>query len=445
MQYHTFLAEYMWTQQCPRHSDTMLVVLDLKGLSFSGVPWGLIKKQLAQDTLYLPERLGKLFIVNAPGFFTLIWKTISPWLDQRTKDKIEVVSKDFTQKLLRLVDMDQLPSEYGGRSPYPLGEHPFEKSFMEYSLSPATAPLSSSSLNAPDVFTTLPPARAASAQFSPPADIADEPTSAKSSVSSSTTETAQLQQQDQQEPQKPQPHPQQQQQQPQQHHYRQPLVTPLPELTVVTPIQDDLEAQEAAQRIEIDHADVHKGSVRTVSATTTAGESEDSDPEQPPPTVLSTSSTSSAGTVVFANTQVSKTPTSNISRVVPQPTSGQPSVMPATSFASHDGVMERSQSHPTRRSRRSLFSFVTAQHRNSPSTSSLSWTLSHGLPSMRSSSPQPKAAPNPPPTRGRKNEVPGTGQALHRKLAPVAMPARAPLRLPKFPVLDLTKDEGTLL
>lgn len=37
---------------------------------------------------YYPERLGKLFIVNAPYIFMKVWKIIYPFIDNKTKKKV---------------------------------------------------------------------------------------------------------------------------------------------------------------------------------------------------------------------------------------------------------------------------------------------------------------------------------------------------------------------
>ena len=63
--------------------------------------------------------MSKMFIINAPMFFSASWRLIKGWLDPRTTSKIEVFSnkKEAYKKLLELVDEDQLPSDYGGKGP----------------------------------------------------------------------------------------------------------------------------------------------------------------------------------------------------------------------------------------------------------------------------------------------------------------------------------------
>lgn len=93
-------------------------VLDLKGLTTSQLSsraLAIIKEQAAIDSVCFPETMSKMLIVNSPMFFTATWSLIKGWLDPRTTGKIEVLSaKQTTNRLLELVEADQLPSDYGG-------------------------------------------------------------------------------------------------------------------------------------------------------------------------------------------------------------------------------------------------------------------------------------------------------------------------------------------
>jgi len=54
------------------------------------------------DQKYYPERLGKLFIVNTPRMFVMIWNLAKSWLDPGLLKKISICGKDF-QVLMTLV------------------------------------------------------------------------------------------------------------------------------------------------------------------------------------------------------------------------------------------------------------------------------------------------------------------------------------------------------
>ncbi|EEB87082.1 hypothetical protein MPER_15726, partial [Moniliophthora perniciosa FA553] len=64
-----------------------------------------------EDTSDLPPyRMGQLAIINAPSSFTIIWSVIKPWLAKETVEKVDVMGKDYKERLLELVDADSLPS-----------------------------------------------------------------------------------------------------------------------------------------------------------------------------------------------------------------------------------------------------------------------------------------------------------------------------------------------
>ena len=72
------------------------VVLDLQGIGMKQMgkeTMKTIKKILSADSDNYPDSLKKLFIINAPGFFTFIWRVIRPWLHPVVLAKIEMTQK----------------------------------------------------------------------------------------------------------------------------------------------------------------------------------------------------------------------------------------------------------------------------------------------------------------------------------------------------------------
>ncbi|KAG8638578.1 hypothetical protein MANES_14G044000v8 [Manihot esculenta] len=79
---------------------------------------GLFSLSIGQLQDYYPERLGKLFIVNAPYIFMAVWKIIYPFIDNNTKKKIVFVeNKKLKSTLLEDIDESLTPDIYGGRLP----------------------------------------------------------------------------------------------------------------------------------------------------------------------------------------------------------------------------------------------------------------------------------------------------------------------------------------
>lgn len=95
-------------------------ILDLKDLSASKLgkrQMNIIKSMTFIDSLCFPETLNKMMIINAPAFFTMTWKIVRGWIDERTASKIEVIGTDqkrILKKLSKIVDPSNLPADYGG-------------------------------------------------------------------------------------------------------------------------------------------------------------------------------------------------------------------------------------------------------------------------------------------------------------------------------------------
>lgn len=94
----------------------VIIIFDMTGTSMSVNPGALriFKNVLAIDSNYYPERLERLFLINANWMFRGIWAMVSPWLDDATRKKIEILGTDYKPRLLELIAPDQLPVEYGG-------------------------------------------------------------------------------------------------------------------------------------------------------------------------------------------------------------------------------------------------------------------------------------------------------------------------------------------
>jgi len=64
-----------------------------------------------------PENLGRLFVINAPKMFTMLFAIVKSLLSQSTIDKFRIYGTDENEwkaALLEHIDADQLPVHYGG-------------------------------------------------------------------------------------------------------------------------------------------------------------------------------------------------------------------------------------------------------------------------------------------------------------------------------------------
>ncbi|KAK7358719.1 hypothetical protein VNO77_00657 [Canavalia gladiata] len=102
----------------PPGQEKFVGIGDLKGWGYanSDVRGYINALSILQD--YYPERLGKLFIINAPYIFMTMWKMVYPFIDNKTKKKIVFVeNKKLKSTLLEDIDESQLPEIYGGQLP----------------------------------------------------------------------------------------------------------------------------------------------------------------------------------------------------------------------------------------------------------------------------------------------------------------------------------------
>jgi hypothetical protein len=94
----------------------LLVVFDLYGLSSFPDLFALdyVRRVLALDQAYYPERLETIYLVNAPWYFAAIYSLISPFLDPVTAKKVQIIGTDFLPTLREQIDDSMIPQTMGG-------------------------------------------------------------------------------------------------------------------------------------------------------------------------------------------------------------------------------------------------------------------------------------------------------------------------------------------
>ncbi|EDQ87653.1 uncharacterized protein MONBRDRAFT_27060 [Monosiga brevicollis MX1] len=109
--------------------EKQTIILDLKHLSLrpDSKGLGIFKECIRIDQSYFPERLECFFFINAPWIFQPLWAIVRPWLDPVTKRKFHVLGSNYQSTLLKYIDADQLPAEYGGTANFSIPDaKPFE-------------------------------------------------------------------------------------------------------------------------------------------------------------------------------------------------------------------------------------------------------------------------------------------------------------------------------
>lgn len=105
---------------CSRKSgyllETSCSILDLKGVGIAKATsvYGYLQAVSAISQNYYPERLGKMYVINAPWGFSGVFSVVKKFLDPVTSAKIHVLGSGYKSELLAQVPAENLPEEFGG-------------------------------------------------------------------------------------------------------------------------------------------------------------------------------------------------------------------------------------------------------------------------------------------------------------------------------------------
>ena len=96
--------------------ETSCTIIDLKGVGIGKAPsvYGYLRQASAISQNYYPERLGKLYVINAPWGFSTVFSVVKGFLDPVTVDKIHILGSGYEQELLKQVPAENLPKQFGG-------------------------------------------------------------------------------------------------------------------------------------------------------------------------------------------------------------------------------------------------------------------------------------------------------------------------------------------
>jgi hypothetical protein len=96
--------------------ETCCTIMDLKGVGITKVSsvYSYVKQASAISQNYYPERLGRLYLINAPWGFSGVFNIVKGWLDPVTVEKIHVLGGGYQKELLAQVPAENLPKLFGG-------------------------------------------------------------------------------------------------------------------------------------------------------------------------------------------------------------------------------------------------------------------------------------------------------------------------------------------
>jgi len=96
--------------------ETCCTIMDLKGVGVTSISsvYGFVRRVSAISQNYYPERLGKLYLINAPWGFSGAFSMVKGFLDPVTVEKIHVLGTKYQADLLTQIPAENLPKQFGG-------------------------------------------------------------------------------------------------------------------------------------------------------------------------------------------------------------------------------------------------------------------------------------------------------------------------------------------
>lgn len=103
--------------------ETCCTIMDLKGVGLmkANQVYGYLQAASGISQNYYPERLGKLYVINAPWGFSSVFSVVKRFLDPVTVNKIHILGSGYQSELLAQVPKENLPKMFGGSCECPGG------------------------------------------------------------------------------------------------------------------------------------------------------------------------------------------------------------------------------------------------------------------------------------------------------------------------------------
>ncbi|KAJ1552115.1 hypothetical protein HK405_012600, partial [Cladochytrium tenue] len=124
LEHHCQLQEFLFRQlmtdasrRFGRVIDKQCVIFDCTGMGLHQLympAMGYLRAMVELDSRFFPERLERIFLVNAPTVFSRVWQMVRRWLDKGVLDKVHILGSDFKDVLLKYIDPESLPEFLGG-------------------------------------------------------------------------------------------------------------------------------------------------------------------------------------------------------------------------------------------------------------------------------------------------------------------------------------------
>mmetsp|Transcript_49755 Transcript_49755/g.63745 ORF Transcript_49755/g.63745 Transcript_49755/m.63745 type:complete len:594 (-) Transcript_49755:116-1897(-) len=133
--YYVYTTEWIWRVLDPREEGRLVSVWDMTGASASslvGDRLKMLKRTMGVISEHYPERSDKLFIINAPFWFSATWRMVSPWIDPTTRNKISILGGGYSSALNEYIGAENVPEMFGGTDRRKLGESQEEDKLRDF-------------------------------------------------------------------------------------------------------------------------------------------------------------------------------------------------------------------------------------------------------------------------------------------------------------------------
>jgi hypothetical protein len=117
---YCLVNQMRYLNKLSREQDRLLglsVVVDCQGATMPNMAYiPYFRAEVEMRQTMSPEVLGEAVVINAPWFFNVIWKLITPVLGKDTLEKIGIINQDDLKKW---IDPKHIPVALGGDDPAP--------------------------------------------------------------------------------------------------------------------------------------------------------------------------------------------------------------------------------------------------------------------------------------------------------------------------------------
>ena len=120
MKHWIFVTEYQWRILAENDETAKgIAVIDVGTVrigDLAGDNLEYVRKTIAYANAHYPERSHVIYLVNAPVWFSMLWRVVRPLVHPNTQKKVRILTKSDTLKgMQEHIDISNIPEYYGGQ------------------------------------------------------------------------------------------------------------------------------------------------------------------------------------------------------------------------------------------------------------------------------------------------------------------------------------------